>query len=92
MKPGPITIVIFSIFLLMMVASGEEGEGNVSGPELVWSKIYGARMVDRVTCIAPSMDGGFVVGHTRRSSIDLGIDIAADIVHWVGSSPVEAGG
>ncbi len=46
-------------------AQKQDGNGNVSGPELVWSRTYGEHRVDRVTGIARHPDGGFVVAQTR---------------------------
>ncbi len=39
--------------------------GNVSGPELVWDRIYGEHRIDRVTGIVQHQDGGLILAQTR---------------------------
>ncbi len=49
--------------------------GNVSGPELVWSRTYGEHRIDRVTGIARHQDGGYVVAQTRFNYDPLDVNI-----------------
>ena len=41
------------------------GKGDISGPELVWSKTYGEHRIDILAGIAQRQDGGYVAAMTR---------------------------
>ncbi len=68
MKYSLLTAMIIIIIGFLATSIGvyaQEEDGNVSGPELVWSDTYGEHRIDMVAGIARHQDGGYVVAGTR---------------------------
>lgn len=64
MKTNKVLLLIIAIFVFKNIGFAQEME---------WSKAYGGSLIDVVTAIEKTMDGGFIVaGYTRSNDGDVG--------------------